>query len=228
MKKNLLIITLTTLFSLNIMAQEPKTKADSVSYAIGFNIGSNLAGESFAFSIDAITAGMKAAFEKSTPAMTPEEMNAVLQAWQEEMQNAQMATAEQASAENKTKGTEFLAKNKTKKGVQTTASGLQYEVVKEGKGAHPKATDQVKVHYKGTLIDGTTFDSSYDRGEPITFGLNQVIAGWTEGLQLMTPGAKYMLYIPSDLGYGDRPVSIIPAGSTLIFEVELLEINPKE
>ena len=108
-----------------------------------------------------------------------------------------------------------------------TASGLQYKVVKEGTGKKPLATDKVKVHYKGTLLDGTVFDSSYDRGEPITFPLNGVIKGWTEGLQLMSEGSKYILYIPSDLGYGDRGAGAqIKPGATLIFEVELLEVNP--
>ncbi|MEG1762958.1 MAG: FKBP-type peptidyl-prolyl cis-trans isomerase, partial [Bacteroidales bacterium] len=118
--------------------------------------------------------------------------------------------------------------NKKVKGVTTTASGLQYKIVKETKGPKPLATDKVKVHYVGTLLDGTEFDSSIGRGEPITFPLNQVIPGWTEGVQLMSVGSKYIFYIPSNLGYGDRAVSVIPAGSTLTFEVELLEINPAE
>jgi FKBP-type peptidyl-prolyl cis-trans isomerase len=104
---------------------------------------------------------------------------------------------------------------------------LQYKIVKQGVGEHPKATDKVKVHYHGTLIDGTVFDSSVQRGEPISFGLNQVIPGWTEGVQLMNPGAKFIFYIPSNLAYGDREAGAIAPGSTLIFEVELFEINPK-
>lgn len=122
------------------------------------------------------------------------------------------------------KGNAFLEENKKRDGVITTESGLQYEVLKEGVGASPKATDKVKVHYHGTLIDGTVFDSSVERGEPITFGLNQVIKGWTEGVQLMKEGAKYKFYIPQELGYGGRAAGKIPPYSTLIFEVELLEV----
>ncbi len=133
----------------------------------------------------------------------------------------------QAAGENKMVGQEFLAKNADVEGVTTTASGLQYQVLQAGTGTeHPSATDRVKVHYHGTLIDGTVFDSSVDRGEPISFGLNQVISGWTEGLQLMVIGEKTRLFIPSDLAYGDRGAgALIGPGTTLIFDVELLGIN---
>jgi len=130
------------------------------------------------------------------------------------------------AADNKQLGDTFLSENLKSDGVQSTASGLQYQVLQAGSGiAHPKATDRVKVHYHGTLIDGTVFDSSVDRGEPITFGLNQVIPGWTEGLQLMVEGEKTRLFIPSSLGYGDRSAGKIQPGSTLIFDVELIGIN---
>lgn len=124
-------------------------------------------------------------------------------------------------------GEKFLKEISNNKSVYTTKSGLKYRCKKEGNGKRPKATDRVKVHYTGTLIDGKKFDSSIDRGEPITFALNQVIPGWTEGLQLMDEGSTYLLYIPYNLGYGEQPMGDIPAGSTLIFEVELIEINPK-
>ncbi|MBQ7191997.1 MAG: FKBP-type peptidyl-prolyl cis-trans isomerase [Paludibacteraceae bacterium] len=127
--------------------------------------------------------------------------------------------------DTKAEGEQFLMENKMREGVQVTESGLQYEVLKQGKGQRPEATDKVKVHYHGTLIDGTVFDSSVDRGEPATFGLNQVIPGWTEGLQLMTVGSKYKFYIPQELGYGSRNAGSIPPFSTLIFEVELLSIE---
>ncbi len=119
---------------------------------------------------------------------------------------------------------EFLKENKKKEGVKVTSSGLQYKVIKQGSGKSPRLTDRVEVHYKGTLIDGTEFDSSYARGEKITFALNRVIKGWTEGLQLMQEGSKYELYIPSDLAYGDNDVAGIPASSTLIFTVELFRV----
>ncbi len=132
----------------------------------------------------------------------------------------------QKAVKNMQKGIEFLAANKTAEGVQSTASGLQYKVLTEGTGTeHPGPRDRVRVHYHGTLIDGTVFDSSVNRGEPITFGLNQVIRGWTEGLQLMVVGEKTRLFIPSDLAYGNRDMGVIGPGSTLIFDVELLGIN---
>ncbi|MBY6095370.1 FKBP-type peptidyl-prolyl cis-trans isomerase [Ferrimonas balearica] len=130
------------------------------------------------------------------------------------------------ASENVGIGASFLAENGAKEGVETTASGLQYQVLEKGEGnVHPGPTDKVKVHYHGTLIDGTVFDSSVQRGEPISFGLNQVIKGWTEGLQLMVVGDKYRLFIPAELAYGNRGVGSIPAGSVLIFDVELLGIN---
>jgi len=134
--------------------------------------------------------------------------------------------SKKAAGENIKSGSVFLAKNAQTEGVKTSASGLQYLVLTEGTGSeHPKASDKVKVHYHGTLIDGSVFDSSVDRGEPISFGLNQVIKGWTEGLQLMVVGEKIRLFIPSDLGYGNRESGPIPPGSVLIFDVELLGIN---
>ncbi|PLW69346.1 FKBP-type peptidyl-prolyl cis-trans isomerase [Pseudohalioglobus lutimaris] len=132
-----------------------------------------------------------------------------------------------AALENKQKGVEFLAANRGLDGVETTDSGLQYKVLQQGTGhQHPKANDTVKVHYHGTLLDGSVFDSSVERGEPIEFSLHQVIRGWTEGLQLMVVGEKTRLFIPSELAYGDRAAGSIGPGSTLIFDVELLEINP--
>jgi FKBP-type peptidyl-prolyl cis-trans isomerase len=137
------------------------------------------------------------------------------------------AKQKQAGEKNKTEGVKFLEDNKKKSDVKTTASGLQYKVMKEGTGAKPKATDTVSVNYRGTLIDGTEFDSSYKRGQPATFPLNGVIKGWTEGVQLMKTGSKYQFFVPANLGYGERAVSPdIGANATLIFEVELLEIKP--
>jgi FKBP-type peptidyl-prolyl cis-trans isomerase FklB len=133
----------------------------------------------------------------------------------------------EAGEKNKTEGTKFLEENKKKEGVKTTASGLQYKVLKEGNGAQPKATDTVTVNYRGTLINGTEFDSSYKRGQPATFPVNGVIKGWTEALQLMKVGSKYQLFIPSNLAYGERAVSPdLAANSTLIFEVELMDAKP--
>lgn len=138
-----------------------------------------------------------------------------------------MQTNKKEASTNQQAGSTYLSENMTKEGVITTESGLQYKVLTPGNGEeHPNATDVVKVHYHGTLTDGTVFDSSVARGKPIEFGLNQVIKGWTEGLQLMVEGEKTRLFIPSELGYGNRSAGSIPAGSTLIFDVELIKINP--
>ena len=160
---------------------------------------------------------------KGTDTWTDQMARPLLQRFQQAFERRQRAGV-QANIDAGAKYMQEISRNKS---VYTTQSGLKYRKVKEGNGKHPKATDRVKVHYTGTLIDGTKFDSSIDRGEPITFPLNQVIPGWTEGLQLMDEGSTYMLYVPYNLGYGEQPAGSIPAGSTLIFEVELLEINPK-
>ena len=154
-----------------------------------------------------------------------EKIREVLTALDESVRTKQEEKAKVESEKSKAEGEKYLADNANKEGVMVTESGLQYEVMSEGEGAKPVATDVVKVHYKGTLLDGTEFDSSYSRNEPTTFPLNRVIPGWTEGLQLMPVGSKYKFTIPSDLAYGDRDLGKIPANSTLIFEVELLEIQ---
>jgi FKBP-type peptidyl-prolyl cis-trans isomerase len=158
----------------------------------------------------------------NTPALSDQEMQDAMMSLQKEMQNK----AAELGVKSKKEGEDFLAANKSKEGVKTTASGLQYKVLKEGKGPKPKSTDTVKVHYRGTLLDGTEFDSSYKRGEPVEFPLDQVIKGWTEGLQLMPAGSKYQFWIPANLAYGEPGNRGIPPNSTLIFEVELLEIVP--
>src|SRR5690606_5329496 len=159
------------------------------------------------------------------PAMSQEEMMAVQQAFAQRLQTKRAAEMQAAAEANKAEGEAFLAANKGKPGVSATDSGLQYQVIEAGDGPKPAATDTVKVHYTGTLLDGTKFDSSVDRGEPAQFALNAVIPGWTEALQLMPVGAKYKLWIPSELGYGDRgtPGPIGP-NQTLVFDVELIEI----
>ncbi|WKE65186.1 FKBP-type peptidyl-prolyl cis-trans isomerase [Gallaecimonas kandeliae] len=155
-------------------------------------------------------------------------ITAQLQALDKEASEKMAAKAKAEAEKNKAAGEKYLADNAKKEGVKVTASGLQYEVLKEGTGEHPKATDKVTVNYKGTLIDGTQFDSSYDRGEPITFALNRVIPGWTEGVQLMTVGSKYRFVIPANLAYGERDMQTIPPNSTLVFEVELLGIGDQK
>jgi FKBP-type peptidyl-prolyl cis-trans isomerase len=188
------------------------------SYALGMNIGSSLKADSLYPDWDEFLKGMKDALYENETRFTMEEASRVFH-------EAYNANNEKLEAEKKQAGIDFLEENKKKDGIIATESGLQYEVITTGDGPKPEATDKVRVHYKGTLIDGSEFDSSYSRGEPAEFTLNGVIQGWTEGLQLMNVGSKYRLFIPSDLGYGSqdrRPQ--IPPYSTLIFEVELLDI----
>ena len=195
------------------------TFIDSASYAIGRDVYSNWAQQNLG--INAEMAGQAMMDDaKGFSRMSDAQARPLLQRFQQEFERRQRAGVQ----DNINAGEKFLKEISNNKSVYTTASGLKYRKVRDGNGKKPTLTDRVKVHYTGKLIDGTTFDSSVDRGEPITFQLNQVIpAGWTEGLQLMDEGSKYMLYIPYNLGYGEQPVGSIPA----VFEVELLEINPK-
>lgn len=230
MKKTFLFLAVGAMMG-TVCAQnvELKTFNDSASYAIGRDIFRNW--EQQQLGIDARIAGqalIDAANAQSR--LNDQQAFPLLQRFQKEFERRQMeqeARNNPVARENIEKGQQFMKEISNNKSVYTTQSGLKYRKVKEGNGKHPKATDKVKVHYTGTLIDGKKFDSSVDRGEPLTFPLNQVIPGWTEGLQLMDEGSKYILYIPYNLGYGTRDMGDIPAGSTLIFEVELLEINPK-
>jgi FKBP-type peptidyl-prolyl cis-trans isomerase len=194
------------------------TKAD-ISYAFGVLIGNNLKTTGLALDYDAVTNGLKDTLDKNAPKVTLEVANTTVQA---AVTDAMKKKAEANAVKEKA----FLESNGKKAGVKTTASGLEYEVVTEGKGAKPTATDTVKVHYVGTLTDGTKFDSSIDRKEPAVFPLSGVIPGWTEGIQLMTVGSKYKFSIPSALAYGEQGYGTnIPGNSTLLFEVELLSIE---
>jgi FKBP-type peptidyl-prolyl cis-trans isomerase FkpA len=194
----------------------PKLKA---SYVIGVNIGKGMKSQGVDIDADMVMKGLKDGLADK-PALTDDEMKEALMNLQKDMQSK----VAELGVKSKKEGEDYLAANKSKEGVKSTASGLQYKVIKEGKGPKPKPTDVVKVHYRGTLLDGTEFDSSYKRGEPVEFPLDQVIKGWTEGLQLMTVGSKYQLFIPAALAYGEPGNRGIPPNSTLIFEVELLDI----
>ena len=195
-------------------------------YALGSDVGRNLKRQNFDFDTAAFLAGFKAAFTGSESKMTEEEIGTALQEFQTEMITKMAEERQKQAAENKETGDKFLAENKTKEGVKTTESGLQYIVEKEGEGESPAAEDIVEVHYRGTLLDGTEFDSSYKREQPAKFPLNRVIKGWTEGVQLMKKGAKYKFFIPPELAYGEGGAGEqIGPNSTLIFEVELLSFE---
>lgn len=199
-----------------------KTFLDSVSYAVGQDMYSNWENQHLGFDYNKVIKGLKNCMDGKV-VFTPEQIGEIMQRYQVILQERARAEFEKNVADGK----KFIEEVRNNKSVYATESGLCYRRVKAGNGKKPTINDQVKVHYTGKLIDGKVFDSSVERKEPITFPLNAVIPGWTEGLQLMDEGSKYILYIPQNLGYGDRAVGAIPAGSTLVFEVELLEINPQ-
>lgn len=202
--------------------KDPRQRA---SYGIGVDIASNMKKQKLDLDPKALAAGLADAFA-GKPALTPQEIRETLVEFQKREQAKAEERSKSAAADNLKAGAEFLAANAKKEGVKTTESGLQYKSLKAGSGKSPKRTDTVKVHYTGTLIDGTVFDSSVERGEPISFGVGEVIPGWTEALQLMKEGDKWQVFIPSKLGYGERGAGAdIGPNATLIFEVELLAIE---
>lgn len=203
-----------------------ETTKDKRSYALGMDIGANFKAQGYDLNPELVQKGLADAYAGGETMMTDKERAGVMQEFRQELVRKRMAEQESAAIANKAAGQAFLEANKSKEGVKTTSSGLQYKVIKEGEGESPKAEDTVTVEYRGTLLDGTEFDSSYERGQSATFPLKGVIAGWTEGLQLMKPGAKYMFFIPPELAYGPRQMGpFITPNSTLIFEVELLEVK---
>jgi FKBP-type peptidyl-prolyl cis-trans isomerase FklB len=200
---------------------------DTISYIIGADIAHSFAKNSLELNTEMVFKGFADAQSKTDTIFTQEQIGEIMMAWQQEMSAKKQACSAEEMSKNEKIGNEFLAANKQKEGVIELPSGLQYKVIKEGTGESPDDNDMVEVHYTGTLIDGTVFDSSRERGEPIEFPVNGVIAGWTEALQIMKPGSQYMLYIPAKLAYGDKKTGPIPEGSTLIFDVELLEFERK-
>jgi len=201
-----------------------ETEMEKISYIIGTQIARNFKSQEIDVDVDSLAQGIKDALAGTTLAISQEEMKTVYGAWQKRMRAQQAAKQAKEASENLAKGNAYLAANKTKEGVIVLPSGLQYKVIKEGTGKTPVAADKVKTNYRGTLIDGTEFDSSYKRGKPAEFPVTGVIKGWVEALQLMKEGGKWELYIPADLAYGSRARPTIPANSALIFEIELLEI----
>lgn len=200
---------------------------DKLSYALGHNIAHQMIGMGLqkSLNIDDYAAAIADVLQGRQPKMSHEEVQQVLEHFFTELEQRQQAEAAERGKAAKSEGEAFLAENKKRAGVVTTPSGLQYEIVKEGNGRQPKASDTVQCHYEGTLIDGTVFDSSYRRGMPAEFGLHQVIAGWTEGVQLMKEGSIFKFYIPYNLAYGERGTGAdIPPYAALIFTVELIKI----
>jgi FKBP-type peptidyl-prolyl cis-trans isomerase FklB len=207
---------------------EPTTPKDKISYAIGADLANKLKASSIDVDRVMLTRGLNDALSGSKPAMTDDEVRNTLMELSKGLQAKQQAVAKEAGDKNKKEGEAFLAENKAKEGVVALPSGLQYKILKEGDGPKPTAADSVVCNYKGTLISGKEFDSSYKRGQPATFPVGGVIKGWTEALQLMPVGSKWQLFIPADLAYGDRQAGAdITPGSTLVFEVELLSIQAK-
>ncbi len=202
-----------------------KTQKEKLSYIVGMDMGKNLKNQSVDIDPNILAKGIKDGLSGSKSLLTDQEIRETMAAFQKEMVAKQKVLGEK----NKKEGEAFLAENKKKKGITTLPSGLQYKVVKAGAGKKPKPTDTVTVHYQGTLIDGTEFDSSYRRGQPVTFAVHGVIPGWTEALGLMQEGAKWQLFIPSNLAYGERGTgSQIGPNATLIFELELISIQEKK
>jgi len=212
-----------------VIAEEPvslKSEKDKVSYIIGLDIGNNLKRQGADIDPDTLLKGLKDALSGNKPLLSENEIREVTTAFRQEMATKQAEEKKKLAEKNKKEGEAFLDENKKKEGVKTLPSGLQYKVITEGSGRSPKESDTVTVNYKGNFVDGTEFDSSYKRGEPATFPANGVIKGWTEALPLMKEGAKWQLFIPSDLAYGETGAgNVIGPNTTLIFEVELISIK---
>lgn len=229
MKRSLLAATL--LLSLPAFAADKApanpyvSEADKAAYSIGFLTGKANNQHLKTLNVDAYVAGFRDAYAQKTPVMSEDEMKAVLESFKQKLQAEALAQAQAEAAANKSKSAAYLLEHGKKPGVITTASGLQYEVLTQGTGKKPKTTDIVSVHYQGTLIDGSVFDSSLQRGEPASFRLDQVVPGWTEALQLMPVGSKYRLTLPPELAYGEQGAGPIPPNAVLTFDVELLAIQ---
>ena len=230
MKKHIFVNAVATAGLLLTMgsaaAVDLKKDESRFGYSLGYNMGKGLSADFPNIDMESLKKGMDAAIAGEKSKLSEEDMRAAIQAGQSKAMEARKERLAAKGKENLEDGKKFLAANGKKKGITTTDSGLQYEVVKKGEGKSPKAEDTVSVHYHGTLPDGTVFDSSVDRGTPASFALNRVIPGWTEGVQLMKEGAKYRFYVPANLAYGERsPSPKIGPNQVLIFDVELLEVK---
>lgn len=223
------LVVLSTVFAVGqVYADDaaPKSDKDKISYSIGFGMGSNLKNQGVDIDADKLSKGIKDALSGAKPMMNQADMDKTMTDLRTKMMAQQQEKMHSLGAKNKAEGEAFLAKNKTAAGVKTLPSGLQYQVIKDGTGKMPKATDKVSVNYRGTLLDGKEFDSSYSRGTPANFPVNGVIPGWTEALQLMKEGAKWKLFIPASLAYGEQGAGgVIGPNAVLLFEVELLKVE---
>lgn len=217
-----LLVLVAAVFALTACNKKPKSNKEQVSYTIGAQFGKSLKSQNLDLDTKQLASGIVDGYKGEKAKLTDEEMQTAMMKLSEDRQKE----IKDESDKNKVKAEEFLAKNKNAEGIQTTASGLQYKIIQQGTGASPKGDDIVVVNYKGTLIDGTEFDSSYKRNMPAEFPLKGVIPGWTEGLQMLKKGGKAMFFVPPALGYGDRPRQQIPGNAVLIFDVELLDIKP--
>lgn len=217
--------TLILVSATGAQATELDSPEKQLSYMFGMDIGSSLKAQEEALDLDVLFDGLRAVYEGNETALSEEEAAAVRQAYITQRQEAMAAAQMAAAGENQAAAEAFLAENATQDGVMITDSGLQYQVITQGDGAMPGPTDTVSVHYRGSLADGTEFDSSYSRNQPLSIGVNQVIPGWTEGLQMMTVGSTYKFFIPPQLGYGESGGGPIPPNAALVFEVELLDIE---
>ena len=204
---------------------ELKDQKDKESYSLGYQFGQSVKRQGLAVNLEVYTAGIRDALSGAKPQLSQEEVNKTVSEIQSRVMAARQKEMQESADKNLSEGKAFLEANKKKEGVKTLSSGLQYKVLAEGSGKTPKAADEVTVNYRGTLIDGTEFDSSYKRGKPLTFKVNGVIRGWSEALQLMKAGSRWQLFIPPDLAYGERGTGPIPPNSTLIFEVELISVK---
>ena len=222
------LLSIAFLFSVCHAQEKPELKdqKDKESYSLGYQFGQSLKSQGVDINLDIYGSGIKDAFGGKEPQMSQEEIRATLTSLQQRLMAAQQKELKEKAAKNLEEGKKFLVENQKKGGIKTLPSGLQYKVLTEGSGKMPKAEDTVTVNYKGTLIDGTEFDSSYKRGQPATFQVKGVIKGWTEALQLMKQGAKWQLFIPPELAYGERGAGRdIGPNATLIFEVELISVK---
>ena len=215
--------------TVSLMAQNDtdpvlENETDSVSYFLGLTLGYDFQNLPFEADADLVLKGIEGAI-KNTSGYERQQTKAIFHQLQQTIQENEKVKAEAAALNQHEEGLRFLEENEKREGVFTTASGLQYEIIEKGEGPMPADTSEVEVHYHGTLVDGTVFDSSYDRGQSVSFGLNKVIRGWTEGVQLMSVGSTYRFYIPPQLGYGGRETGSIPANSVLIFKIELIAIK---